>query len=136
MLRVGSLAELTGLTVRTLHHYDELGLVRPSRRTAAGYRLYDDATLHTLQFIRRARDLGFSMAEITELLGLWRDRERSSAAVKRLAQGHVDALQRRIDELEAMKRTLSSLTVACQGNDRPDCPILDDLARPHHGCAG
>ncbi len=136
MLHIGEASQRTGVSAKMIRHYESLGLLPTAPRTDGGYRLYDEAALHSLQFIRRARDLGFSMAEITDLLGLWRDRERSSSAVKQLVQGHVQTLQRRIDELEAMKRTLSALTEACQGDARPDCPILDDLARPHHACRG
>ena len=136
MLHIGEASQRTGVSAKMIRHYESLGLLPAAPRTDSGYRLYDDGALHSLQFIRRARDLGFSMAEITDLLGLWRDRGRSSAHVKQLANGHLAALQRRIDELEAMKRTLAALTEACHGDDRPDCPILDDLARPHHGCCG
>lgn len=115
-----------------IRHYEGLGLLPAAPRTDAGYRLYDDAALHSLHFIRRARDLGFSVAEITQLLSLWRDQGRTSASVKKLVQTHLADLQRRIDELEAMKRTLGQLAHACHGNHRPDCPILDDLAKAPH----
>ena len=97
-------------------------------RTDAGYRLYDEAALHTLRFIRRARDLGFGMADIAQLLDLWRNRRRASASVKKLAMAHIAALQQRIDELESMKRTLSQLADECHGDARAPCPILDDLS--------
>ena len=104
-------------------------LLPPAPRTDSGYRLYDDDALHTLHFIRRARDLGFGMADISQLLDLWRNRRRASATVKKLALNHVEALQQRIDEMEAMKRTLVRFASECHGNDRPACPILDDLGR-------
>jgi Cu(I)-responsive transcriptional regulator len=111
-----------------IRHYEALGLLPKVPRSAAGYRQYDDATIHTLRFIRRARDLGFGMAEIERLLGLWRNRRRASADVKRIASAHAADLERRIAEMSAMKRTLEHLAHSCHGDERPDCPILDDLA--------
>ena len=96
--------------------------------TDSGYRQYGENEVHTLRFIRRARELGFSMVEIAELLKLWQNRRRASADVKRIALSHVADLERRMGEMAAMKRTLESLAACCQGNDRPDCPILDQLA--------
>ena len=97
-------------------------------RTESGYRQYTEADVHTLRFIRRARDLGFSMDEIAELVGLWHDHGRASASVKRIAQQHLGELEQRIAALQSMHRTLSHLVHCCQGDDRPDCPILEDLA--------
>jgi Cu(I)-responsive transcriptional regulator len=111
-----------------VRHYESLGLLPPVGRTDAGYRQYGDKEVHTLRFIRRARDLGFGMAEIGELLKLWQNRRRASADVKRIALTHIADLDRRIAEMEAMKRTLSSLASCCHGDQRPDCPILDELA--------
>lgn len=128
-LHIGDASRRTGVSPKMIRHYEGLGLLPPPPRTESGYRLYDEAALHTLHFIRRARDLGFGMADIAQLLDLWRNRRRASATVKKLAMGHIEALQRRIDELEAMKRTLSRLAQECQGNDRAACPILDDLAQ-------
>ena len=133
---IGEAARLTGVSPKMLRHYEGLGLLPPAPRTDSGYRLYDDAALHTLRFIRRARDLGFGMADIAQLLDLWRNRRRASASVKKLATAHVAALQQRIDELEAMKRTLSRLAAECQGNARSPCPILDDLAQGAPPCVG
>ncbi|MGN6513588.1 MAG: MerR family DNA-binding protein, partial [Lysobacteraceae bacterium] len=104
------------------------GLIPPAQRTFAGYRLYADADLHRLRFIRRARRLGFSMQQVGVLLGLWNDRRRASAEVKALAQQHARELGARIDELQAMQRTLLALARDCHGDQRPECPILDDLA--------
>jgi len=101
-------------------------------RTDSGYRQYTEADVHTLQFIKRGRDLGFSMAEIAELVGLWHNRKRASASVKRIAQQHLDELAQRIEAMQAMQRTLASLLHHCHGDERPDCPILDDLAG--HAC--
>ncbi len=127
-MNIGEAARATGISAKMIRHYEVLGLIDDVARTDAGYRRYDDATLHSLRFIRRARDLGFGIEEIRTLLALWRNRQRSSAEVKRIALAHVDDLQRRIDALQSMQRTLKHLAHGCAGDDRPDCPILDDLA--------
>ncbi len=111
-----------------VRHYETLGLLPAVSRTDAGYRLYGDADVHSLRFIKRARDLGFSIDEIQQLVGLWHDRSRSSADVKRIARTHLDDLDRRIAELQAMRGTLAHLVHGCRGDHRPDCPILEDLA--------
>lgn len=127
-VNIGEAAQLSGISAKMLRHYEGLGLLGTVARTDSGYRLYTRNDVHTLQFIKRARDLGFSMADIAELVGLWLDRQRSSAKVKQVAQRHVLALQTRIAQLQAMERSLVHLTTCCHGDDRPDCPILDDLA--------
>lgn len=129
LLHIGEAAKQTGVSPKMIRHYEGLGLLPAAPRTDSGYRLYDEDALHTLHFIRRSRDLGFGMADIAQLLDLWRNRRRASATVKKLALNHIEALQQRIDEMEAMKRTLVQLASACHGNDRPACPILDDLGR-------
>jgi len=111
-----------------IRHYEEIGLLPDAKRTPAGYRVYRDADVHELRFVRRARDLGFSIEEIRGLLDLWRNRRRASGDVKRLVQKHIAVLEARIAELEAMRRTLSTLSRHCHGDARPECPILDDLA--------
>jgi MerR family copper efflux transcriptional regulator len=126
-LNIGEAAARSGVSARMVRHYESLGLLPKVRRTDSGYRQYGESEVHTLRFIRRARDLGFSMAEIAELLKLWQNRRRSSAAVKRIAQEHVADLERRIAEMTAMKETLEQLASSCHGDHRPDCPILDDL---------
>ncbi len=125
---IGKAAQASGVSAKMVRHYESLGLLGEVGRTDSGYRQYTSADVHTLRFIKRARNLGFSMAEITELVGLWRDRGRASAHVKQIAQQHVDELQARIDAMQAMQRTLQNLLRHCHGDDRPDCPILDDLA--------
>jgi len=125
---IGEAAARSGVSAKMVRHYESLGLLPKVARTDAGYRLYGDAQVHTLRFIRRARDLGFSMAEIAELLKLWQNRRRASGDVKRIALSHVADLQRRIIEMEAMRRTLERLASCCHGDDRPDCPILEELA--------
>jgi len=127
-MNIGQAASLSAVSAKMIRHYESLGLLPKVPRTEAGYRQYDDASVHTLRFIRRARDLGFSIKEIETLLGLWRNRRRASADVKRIAQTHAADLQRRIDEMTAMQRTLQHLAHCCHGDSRPDCPILDDLA--------
>lgn len=124
---IGRAAALTGVSAKMIRHYEQLGLMPKARRTSGDYRVYSTADLHTLRFIRRARDLGFSLKEIQTLLGLWRNKRRASAEVKRLASAHVAELDRKIEELHAMRATLANLANLCQGDSRPDCPILDDL---------
>jgi Cu(I)-responsive transcriptional regulator len=127
-LNIGAAAKESAVSAKMIRHYEGLGLLPTVPRTDAGYRQYDESTVHTLRFIRRARDLGFGLAEIETLLGLWRNRRRSSGDVKRVALEHAADLQRRIDEMRAMQRTLQHLAHCCHGDGRPDCPILDDLA--------
>lgn len=127
-VNIGRASRLTGVSAKMIRHYEGLGLLPPPPRTESGYRLFDANAIHALHFIRRARDLGFGMADIAQLLELWRNQRRSSAAVKKLALTHVSALQERIDALESMKRTLSQLAEQCHGDERATCPILDDLA--------
>ena len=128
LLNIGEAAKASGVSAKMIRHYEEVGLVPAAARTDAGYRQYGDAEVHTLRFIRHARDLGFSIAEIGELLGLWHDRKRPSRQVKALAQAHIAELERKAQELLAMKATLEHLVHCCHGDDRPDCPILDTLA--------
>jgi MerR family transcriptional regulator, copper efflux regulator len=127
-MNIGEASRLSGVSSKMIRHYESLGLVPCVPRTEAGYRQYDEDALHTLRFIRRARDLGFDMKEIAALLQLWRNRRRSSAEVKRIALAHVADLEQRIAAMQAMQRTLQQLAHCCAGDGRPDCPILDDLA--------
>ncbi len=126
-MNIGEAAHKAGVTPKMVRHYESLGLLPRVRRTEAGYRVYGDAEVHTLRFIKRSRDLGFSMAEIAELVKLWQDRRRPSSSVKKVASAHVEELDRKIKELEAMRGTLKHLIHCCRGDDRPDCPILEDL---------
>ncbi len=125
---IGEAAARSGVSAKMVRHYESLGLLPTVGRTESGYRQYEDKEVHTLRFIRRARDLGFSMAEIARLLKLWQNRRRASADVKRIALAHVVDLDRRMEEMGAMKRTLERLAECCHGDERPDCPILDELA--------
>lgn len=131
LLNIGRAAEASGVSAKMIRHYEENGLVPKVGRTGAGYRIYKDSDVHVLRFIRRARDLGFSMKEIKTLLGLWDNRRRASVDVKRLALKHVEALDAKIAELRLMRRTLMNLAEHCHGDHRPDCPILDDLSGEH-----
>jgi MerR family copper efflux transcriptional regulator len=125
---IGVAAKRAGVSARMVRHYESLNLLAPVARTDSGYRQYTEADVHALRFIRRGRDLGFSMEEIAALLGLWQDKGRASSQVKQIAQAHIDDLAQRIAAMQAMQRTLQSLVRCCQGDERPDCPILDDLA--------
>ena len=127
---IGQAAAQSGVSAKMVRHYESLGLLPAVQRTDAGYRQYGDKEIHTLRFIRRARTLGFSMAEIAELLKLWQNKRRASADVKRIAQAHVADLERRIAEMQAMRQTLAELAACCAGDSRPDCPILSGLAQP------
>jgi len=125
---IGEAAARSGVSAKMIRHYESLSLLPKVGRTASGYRQYGSREVHTLRFIRRARELGFSMVEIAALLKLWQNRRRASGDVKRIALSHVADLDRRMGEMAAMKRTLESLADCCHGDDRPDCPILDELA--------
>lgn len=127
-MNIGEAAKASGVTQKMIRYYESIGLLGKIRRESNSYRLYGENEVHTLAFIRRARNLGFSMEKIQLLMTLWRDKERSSGEVKAVAEEHIAALAAKIDELEAMRRTLEHLVSCCQGNDRPDCPIIDDLA--------
>jgi Cu(I)-responsive transcriptional regulator len=127
-MNIGQAAEQSGVSAKMIRHYESIGLVSKARRTDGGYRIYDANDIHTLRFVRRARDLGFSITAIAQLLGLWRNRRRASADVRRVAQHHISELDQKIEELQAMRRTLHQLVQHCHGAIRPDCPILDDLS--------
>ena len=125
---IGEAAKASGVSAKMIRHYESIGLIAKARRTDSGYRTYAESDVHTLRFVKRARDLGFSMKEIKQLLGLWRNRGRRSAEVKSLARGHIEALAAKIREMQAMVDTLTDLVDHCHGDHRPDCPILADLA--------
>lgn len=125
---IGQAAARSGVSAKMVRHYESLGLLPVIHRTDAGYRQYGDKDIHTLRFIRRARLLGFSMAEIAELLKLWQNRQRASADVKRVAETHIADLDRRIAEMQSVRQTLAELASCCAGDSRPDCPILSGLA--------
>lgn len=132
MMNIGDASRVSGVSAKMIRYYEQIGLIPPAARNASGYRVYSGNDIHRLQFVRRARDLGFSIDEISNLLDLWNDSARHSADVKRLAQHHIDDLRRKIDGLQQMADTLQTLIDCCAGDDRPDCPILDRLERPDH----
>lgn len=135
-MNIGEAATASGVTPKMIRHYEAIGLIREAGRTGSGYRTYGTKDIATLLFIRRSRDLGFSIAQIRELLALWQDRERASADVKRIAGGHIDELRAKMRQLQGMVATLEHLSANCQGDGRPDCPILEQLATgdPGKGC--
>jgi MerR family copper efflux transcriptional regulator len=126
---IGQAAAISGLTAKMIRHYERLGLMPKAMRTLGDYRIYSAMDLHTLRFIRRARNLGFTVEEIRTLLSLWRNQRRASEQVKRLATQHLAELDQRIAALQAMRAALADLAEHCHGDDRPECPILDDLSR-------
>jgi MerR family copper efflux transcriptional regulator len=128
-MNIGEAAKASGVSAKMIRHYEDNGLIARVGRSQAGYRIYGEDDIHVLRFVRRSRDLGFSMKEIQVLLGLWKNRRRASADVKRLAARHVAELDGRIAAMQAMRRTLLDLSAHCHGDHRPDCPILDDLGR-------
>jgi MerR family transcriptional regulator, copper efflux regulator len=124
---ISQVADRSGVSAKMIRHYESLGLLKQARRTGAGYRIYEPNDVHILRFIRRARDLGFSIKDVERLLGLWQNRRRASADVRRVAQQHLADLDRKIGELQAMRGALEHLVHNCHGDHRPDCPILEDL---------
>ena len=126
-MKIGEASNRSGISERMIRHYEKIGLVAPAARRDSGYRDYDERDVHSLRFIGRARDLGFGIDEIGQLLALWQDRSRSSADVKALALTRAAELKRKAAELDAMRRTLERLAAECHGDERPDCPILHDL---------
>jgi len=132
-LNIGEASQASGVSSKMIRYYEQTGLIPKASRRDSGYRDYDDADIHRLRFIRGARDLGFTVEQIGELLALWSDRERASADVKMLALAHVDALKQKQAEISAMIATLENLAKRCHGDDRPDCPIIEGLAESDGG---
>lgn len=128
MMRIGEAARLSGVSAKLIRYYESEGLLSPARRDANGYRLFDERNLHELRFIKRARSLGFPIKQIDELLGLWRDKKRPSRKVRALAERHVQAVTTRMQAHRAIIKVLARLIEACKSDDRPDCPILDELS--------
>ena len=127
-MNIGAVAKATGVPPKTIRFYESVGLLPRVQRSAAGYRVYGNDDVLRLGFIRRARRLGFAVAEVAALLALWQDQSRASAEVKTLALGHIAAIDDKIAELKAIRATLGKLAEACHGDARPHCPILEDLA--------
>ena len=128
-MNIGQAAAATGLSAKMIRHYEQLGLIGPARRTEAGYRRYDERALRTLRFVRHARELGFGLESIGRLVSLWQDPDRASADVKRIALEHVAELDRRIELLTRMRDAIAATAGSCHGDERAECPILEDLAR-------
>ena len=127
-MQIGTVSERSGVPAKTIRYYESIGLIAEAPRTDGGYRDYDERDVATLRFIQRARSLGFSVSEVGDLLALWRDQGRASAQGKRLAERHVEDIDRKVAELRGMRATLVDLMERCHGDERPDCPIIDDLA--------
>ena len=127
-MNIGQAASQSGLSAKMIRYYENIGLLPVAGRTESGYRHYAAKDLDRLAFIKRARDLGFSLEEVGKLLALWQDRQRASAEVKALAASHIEELNRKISEMTSLRDTLAGLAASCHGDDRPDCPILKELA--------
>jgi MerR family transcriptional regulator, copper efflux regulator len=127
-MNIGQASKASGVSSKMIRYYEQIGLIRPALRTASSYRTYGDNDIHTLRFVRRARDLGFSVEQIKELLALWRDRSRASSDVKTVALEHVAELERKIAAIQEMTKTLKHLASHCHGDDRPECPIIEEIA--------
>ncbi len=132
-MNIGDASKASGISAKMIRYYEEIGLIPPAGRADSGYRTYGPADIHRLHFIRRARDLGFSVAEINNLLNLWNDQSRQSAGVKRLAEQHIAELNRRIGNMRQMAQSLKALIDSCAGDHRSDCPILNELQQPDPG---
>ncbi len=126
-MNIGTVAERSGVPPKTIRYYESIGLINPANRRPNGYRSYSAVDMRTLNFIKHARSLGFSVEEVRDLLDLWHDKSRTSAAVKALATHHLEALDRKIQELQVMRGAVADLIKRCRGDSRPDCPILNDL---------
>lgn len=126
-MNIGQAAAATGVSAKMIRYYEETGLISPPSRSRAGYRVYDDTAVQTLRFVRRARDLGFTVRQIQDLLALWRDRGRASADVKRIARVHIAELEQKKRQLEEMIGAIATLAKHCHGDKRSDCPILSSL---------
>ncbi len=132
-MNIGQAAAASGVSAKMIRYYESIGLIPKTVRTESGYRVYSDHDVHTLRFVRRARDLGFSVEQIADLVSLWQDRERASKDVKTIALEHVGVLERKIRELQEMALTLKHLARNCHGDARPHCPILEELANDDAG---
>ncbi len=126
-MRIANVARLSGVSAKLIRYYESIGLLSPAGRDANGYRVFDERNVHELRFIKRARSLGFAIKQIDELLGLWRDIKRPSRKVRALAERHRQAVTARMEAHRTIIDVLSSLIEACWGDDRPDCPILEEL---------
>lgn len=128
-MNIGEVAKISGVSTKMIRKYEDSGLVPKAKRNVSGYRRYSDNDVHTFRFIKTARSLGFSLKDIKELLSLWKNKKRASSNVKKIAQMHIEQLEFKVNEINTMLNTLKHLTKNCHGDDRPDCPILDNLER-------
>ncbi|MDQ1829753.1 Cu(I)-responsive transcriptional regulator [Massilia scottii] len=127
-MNIGETSKASGVSAKMIRHYEAIGLIGEAQRTDAGYRVYGPRDVQVLQFIHRSRELGFALEQIKTLLALWQDKQRASKDVRAMAKQHIAELDKKINDMQSMKRTLEKLAGACHGDDRPDCPILDDLS--------
>lgn len=127
-MNIGTAAKAAGISVKIVRHYESEGILPKARRSDSGYRVYNESDVHIFRFVKKARDLGFSLPEVKRLLSLWRNKSRKSEDVKVIANRHIESLNKKIRELEAMKQALEQLATHCHGDERPDCPILNELA--------
>jgi Cu(I)-responsive transcriptional regulator len=127
-MNIGDVARLSNVNSKTIRRYEELGIIPKAGRNSSGYRQYSDNDVHILKFVKRARELGFSMKDIKQLVSLWQNKSRSSSQVKSLAQKHAAELEKKLDEIQTMLSTIKDLVKHCHGDNRPDCPILEDLS--------
>ncbi|MEN6544220.1 Cu(I)-responsive transcriptional regulator [Parvibaculum sp.] len=135
-MNIGEVATRSGVPAKTIRYYEEIELIQSATRSANGYRSYTEDAVHTLRFVARARNLGFTVEECRDLIALYRDKARASSDVKRIAEGHIAEIERKIAELRSMRATLADLASRCHGDDRPDCPIIDGLAAADGACGG
>ena len=135
-MNIGEVATRSGVPAKTIRYYEEIELIDSAARSANGYRDYTEDAVHTLRFVARARNLGFTVDECRNLIALYRDKARASADVKRIAEGHIAEIDGKIEELRSMRATLAALASRCHGDDRPDCPIIDGLAEMSGACGG
>ncbi|NUN06895.1 MAG: Cu(I)-responsive transcriptional regulator [Bdellovibrio sp.] len=127
-MNIGQAAKISGVNAKLIRHYESIGIIPKASRSEAGYRTYSEADVHILSFVKRSRNMGFSMKEIKKLVSLWRNKTRASSEVKTLALKHIEEMEKKIQELQEMVKTLRHLSKNCHGDHRPDCPILNDLA--------
>ena len=132
-MNIGEASKKSGVSAKLIRHYESIGIIPKASRALSGYRTYSDREVNILKFVKRSRSLGFSMEEIKKLGSLWRNKKRTSQEVKKLATKHIDELEQKITELQSMVETLKHLATNCHGDERPDCPILDELAAEKPG---
>ncbi len=128
-MNIGDAAKISGVNAKLIRHYESIGVIPKATRTESGYRSYSETDIHILSFVKRSRNLGFSMKEIKKLVSLWKNKSRTSSEVKSMATKHIDEMEKKISELQSVVKTLKHLSKNCHGDDRPDCPILSDLAK-------